>query len=382
MRGEGGLAARRLSWALAMLSALGAFFYHAGALSFALLAGLTLTPLLSLAGGLAARRKVTFSLRAPTALQKQEGGSGELTVKNESRLPLPLVFCCVTAENALTGETQSETFLFSLPARGTRRLPLRFSSRYCGAVRLGLKRAKVYDAFGLLPLAIKTEAACRLCVQPETFVPGIVLRESAETREDSDAYAPDRTGWDLSEPYQLREYAAGDSPRQIHWKLSCKLEKLLVREPSLPLRRSVLVLWERGAEETPAEADAGAEITTSVCRALLEEGILPTLGWNEPETAHCVLQPLAGVEELAAVLPRMLRVRARQTEASGARLVREQAQRFGQVIYIVSSSHAHGDAPEGFARVTRILCGDGAPEANTRFFDTENYARRLDGLEI
>lgn len=382
MKGEGTLTARRLSWALATLASLGAFFYRADALSLALLAALALTPLLSLAAGLTARKKVTFSLDAPTALQKNEDGNVALMAKNESRLPLPLVCCRVTAENELTGETRSETLLFSLPARGTRRLKLRFSSRCCGAVRLEGKRARVYDAFALLPLAVKTEAACRLCVQPETFAVGILPPESAETREDSDAYAPDRTGWDLSEPYQLREYAAGDSPRQIHWKLSCKLEKLLVREPSLPLRRSVLVFWERGAEETPAEADAGAEITASVCRALLEAGVLPTLGWNEPETARCVLRELTAVEELAAALPRMLRVRARQTEEPGARLLHGQARRFGQVIYIVSSSHAHDEAPEGFARVTRILRGDGAPEENTWYFDTENYARQLDGLAI
>ncbi|MFR7744089.1 MAG: DUF58 domain-containing protein [Acutalibacteraceae bacterium] len=50
--------------------------------------------------------------------------------------------------------------------------------------------------------------------------------------------------------FQIRDYVPGDSQRQIHWKLSHKYDKLIVKDPSLPITRSAAVFWER-TEETP-----------------------------------------------------------------------------------------------------------------------------------
>ena len=64
---------------------------------------------------------------------------------------------------------------------------------------------------------------------------------------DSDTSSPDRRGSDLTEPFRLREYAPGDSLRQIHWKLSSKLDRLVIREPGMPAARTLLVFWDRAA---------------------------------------------------------------------------------------------------------------------------------------
>lgn len=68
---------------------------------------------------------------------------------------------------------------------------------------------------------------------------------------DSDTSSPDRRGSDLTEPFRLREYAPGDSLRQIHWKLSSKLDRLVIREPGMPPRA-------RCSSSGTAAADAAA----------------------------------------------------------------------------------------------------------------------------
>ena len=88
----------------------------------------------------------------------------------------------------------------------------------------------------------------------------VYVSPDANCPDDSENYAPDRTGYDLAEVYALREYAPGDSLRQMHWKLSSKLDKLVVREPSLPVRRSVLVFWERTQTAAPEQSDAQADV--------------------------------------------------------------------------------------------------------------------------
>ncbi|MFR6376131.1 MAG: DUF58 domain-containing protein [Oscillospiraceae bacterium] len=50
--------------------------------------------------------------------------------------------------------------------------------------------------------------------------------------------------------FQIRDYVPGDSQRQIHWKLSHKYGKLIVKDPSLPITRSAAVFWERTEEQS------------------------------------------------------------------------------------------------------------------------------------
>lgn len=51
---------------------------------------------------------------------------------------------------------------------------------------------------------------------------------------DSDEYATDRKGEDVSEIYAIREYRPGDSMKAIHWKLSARTKHWMVKEFSFP----------------------------------------------------------------------------------------------------------------------------------------------------
>lgn len=84
----------------------------------------------------------------------------------------------------------------------------------------------------------------------------------------------------------------------MHWKLSSKLDKLVVREPSLPVRRSVLVFWERTQTAAPEQSDAQADVVVTACRSLLESGVQFTVCWNDAQEQQCVSQPVRSVDEL------------------------------------------------------------------------------------
>ena len=91
------------------------------------------------------------------------------------------------------------------------------------------------------------------------------------------AYADDgasnRRGEDRSEVYQLREYRPGDDIRQIHWKLSSKLDELILKEASQPESRSLLVFWDKRTGGNPQQMDALAEVVSSAGMALLQSGV-------------------------------------------------------------------------------------------------------------
>ena len=62
-----------------------------------------------------------------------------------------------------------------------------------------------------------------------------------------------KPGGGLAENHELRLYRPGDSMNQIHWKLSAKTGKYIVREAMEPIRNRILVTME--LKGTPEQLD-------------------------------------------------------------------------------------------------------------------------------
>ena len=78
---------------------------------------------------------------------------------------------------------------------------------------------------------------------------------------ESFRYSGSRPGDDPGETYDIREYRSGDSIRQIHWKLSGKLDDIMIREKSFPVDDTVLILAEPYLKEkAPAVAQTLGEV--------------------------------------------------------------------------------------------------------------------------
>ena len=136
-------------------------------------------------------------------------------------------------------------------------------------------------------------------MQPKGFAQTIFISPDANCPDDSESYAPDRAGYDLSEVYQLREYRPGDSLRQMHWKLSGKLDRLVIREASLPVRRSVLLFWERAQKAVPeGNGCAGGCCGYLLPVVLLEAGVQFTIAWERCDRASQRSQQIRSMDEL------------------------------------------------------------------------------------
>lgn len=226
----------RIGYALLLLTVLGLDAFCGSILSAAATALLVLTPLVCALLHLRAAKKLRVRLDAPVNLEKGEAGKLRIRVENASALPACLLGVRLRLTNLLTGQTAVRHYrLTALPKR-TSVSEYRISSAHCGRIQLTAERCRLYDPFGIIGIRLGEPAVAAMTVQPKGFVQSVYVSPDANCPDDSENYAPDRTGYDLAEVYALREYAPGDSLRQMHWKLSSKLDKLVVREPSLPVR--------------------------------------------------------------------------------------------------------------------------------------------------
>lgn len=371
----------RIGYALLLLTALALDLLCGSVWTLMLTILLVLTPLCCIPLHLWAVKRLKVRLEAPANLEKGEGGTLRICVENGTMLPLCLIGIRLRLTNLLTGQSEVRRCRIQVRPRGTETEEYGIASAHCGRIVIEAERCRVYDPFGLVGIRLKKTALAQVTVQPKGFVQTIFVSPDANCPDDSESYAPDRAGYDLSEVYQLREYRPGDSLRQMHWKLSGKLDRLVIREASLPVSRSVLLLWERTQKAAPEETDAQADVVITCCRSLLEAGVQFTVVWNDAAEQRCVSQQIRSMDELIGLMPRLLS--AREAEGlSGAELFCRSSGEavLSHILYITGRIPEQADLLGRFGRLTVLSSGE--TDAAAVRFDSVHYAEQLSELEI
>jgi uncharacterized protein (DUF58 family) len=158
------------------------------------------------------------------------------------------------------------------------------------------------DCFGILPVKAIIEASARMTVLPDLFPVEVDISVHHAEEEEGEA---DRKGEDRSEVFQLREYQPGDDVRQIHWKLSSKLDEIILKEASAPQSRSVMLFWDKRFPGTPPQMDTLAEAVASVCQGILDSGIPFRLCWTESE--ELMFGEVESDAELLSLIPALVK---------------------------------------------------------------------------
>lgn len=375
--------AMKLGWLLLEAVLVYLFLYTGSSTILAFAGLLAAVPLACLPANLYVSRKLRLQLEPTAAMRKGEQGNLTITLENPTVFPVLRIRCSITVENQLNRETRQITLMTCVLPKRNQRLNLQFGNDYCGRIRIEAGALRLYDCFGLIGIGSRVTAVGHATVRPDTFEPEILVMPSPSSIEESDVYSPDRPGSDLTETFQIREYVPGDSPRQIHWKLTSKFDRMIVRDPSLPITRSVMVFWERtGDSGDAALIDAQAEVVVSLCQSLLEQSIQFTIGWNDTDRNLCVLQEIHDLDELVGILPRILRATGTKTGVSGARLLQNTCREFpAHLIYVAEEPQNEVMDFQQFGQVTMLLCGETQTE-NAMLFDASNYTVQLMQIEI
>ena len=354
---------RKFVWLLLTLGLLVLTVQTASPIALGLAICMVVLPLLCLPLNLLAAKKLKLTAKMPVNLKKNCEGVVELTVQNPSLFPICLCACRIRLENQLNGETQHMTLSCGVWPKKSQTVRAAFGSPFCGRIRLSVDAVRLYDCFGLVGVRARTDAHAASVVQPDSFPQSLLLTPSSARMEEAEDYSTERPGSDLSEIFQIRDYVPGDSPRQVHWKLSQKYCKLIVKDASLPITRSAALFWER-TEEAPisARTDAEAEIVVSLCRSLLAQSVQFTLCWNE--NGQLVRHLVRDLDELIALLPRLLTAKP-ESGLSGAQLLLQTvpAGAYSHLIYVSGELAAPAEL-SSLGHLTALVCGTDYTETN------------------
>ncbi len=375
---------RRCLWAAALLLTALLYFFENNAGTLTLLLSVLLLPCFGLFPLLC---PVSAELSMSAAAEKGQSVPSVVRLTNGGVLPLPRVALRLTCRNLRTGEEIAQEIALSLLPKETREAAFRLDCPHCGSVRLEAAEIMVYDLFGLARRKEPCTADTEFTVLPALFQPEIVLRDSAAALPDSDVYAADHPGNDPGETFAVREYVPGDALRKIHWKLSEKTDRLMVREFGLPVVNEVLLLLETAGSAGAEVTDAITEVFASVSRALLTQGCTHQIGWQGAE--GFTLQTVSDEQEFDAMLEALLRLPPAEN-GSVARAFSEFAPHggFAHVLVVAPQVPAGMQELVSGNRVSVLLCGKAAAEGlqpdgtYLLSFDSVGYAQALCRLEV
>lgn len=158
-----------------------------------------------------------------------------ISIQNPAIFPVTNLKIYLVYKNAYSSTSFRKEFMISLDGKAKTTFVFHIYSQYCGNIEINFKGLRVYDYVKLFSFRRKYNQELKVAVLPEFNE----LQDQAITRDqkrviENDQYSIFKNGDDPTEVFAIREYREGDLPKRIHWKLSNKLDRLMMKEYSQP----------------------------------------------------------------------------------------------------------------------------------------------------
>ena len=315
-------------------------------------------------------RKIYIEISTKTVLAEKESFekrariSLEIMVENTSKwLPLNKGVIYLEYENPFSGEKGSERLYFSVDCGSKEVRDFEIEVESVGNVSIIIRKIRIYDYLGMFwaTLLKKREMSGTLVlpVTKEIFLKkeSLISENSGEGGE----YSPYKKGDDPSEIFGIREYKDGDKVQQIHWKLSMKKQTLMVKEYSLLLAETVVIMVDFSSSSTgemhQKEMECLVQQIYSVSMALLEQELTQRFLWYDIEEESVVEETVTKEEELFWVFQKMFKNPAKKytTPLSALYSPLDTIKPFDFALYLTANDGADVDAKAMGIRKLQVM---------------------------
>lgn len=215
----------------------------------------------------------------------------------------------MTESKRLWLKVQGRTTTFEVP----------IATDKCGEVSVKCKNIQVYDIFKLFHFPCRGFEELRTVIYPHKVRIKVEITRNYAGIPQEEGMVQNRKGNDHSEIYDIREYMPGDDIRSIHWKLSSKTDKLILREPSDPSHYHVMILPDFGLdkEESEDEINTAVAIGAAVARQMVRKGI--PFCMTLPTKDGLKLQEVTGRRDYQRMMSQWLGLKIQEKSGDGLR---------------------------------------------------------------
>lgn len=224
-----------------IIGAIAFYGIYNGYISYLILIAVIIFPFFSLLISIFSMLRVRFNLLPlPIEIRKGEAISAQININPHCYLPLSQVNIIYTANNITFSKKSS---IITLLVFGSKKsyVSLPLNTEHVGCINLDIKKIRVYDYLGLFCVALKTPEKRRIIIMPnlERSDPMPILPID---KVGGKGLKP-KLGGGFAEDYDLREYRIGDPLNAIHWKLTSKFDKIIVKEPLVSEKGKIFICF-------------------------------------------------------------------------------------------------------------------------------------------
>lgn len=248
----------------------------------------------------------------------EEVKGGVLKIGFRNFLPIPIGYgeALFHYQHHYLGKVESQRTALPVIPMGRETVECKMDSQCCGRVSCTLKSIRFQDPLRLFTFSKKVNYTWEFTISPR--VEAIELKAAIFDKEESesDDFSKFSPGEDSSEVFDLRTYRMGDRLNRVHWKQSSRMGngEMLVKEFSLPIERSLVVVLEFDAKEGPgymASINALVERALGISQWLVEKRIPHTAAVCGREGMVC--RDIENQQGLEAYMTELMFQKPRQT---------------------------------------------------------------------
>lgn len=287
--------------------------------------------------------KVSF---AETQLYSSRGKMNPVTLRVENTSFLPVPVCLITISYTSGFETKKDFFKVNTPVfpKNVQRLTLNISSQHYGTVSLKIKDIKIIDMLRIFKRRIKPskspmmQSECNITVLPDYKELENPIYDYTGTGIETDNYSKNKKGDDPSEIFDIHEYSEGDKISRIHWKLTAKQGKTMVKDYSMPLTNSIIIAVNLSfdgsdeANELLNQYDTLIETTAALSMHLCDNNCQHKILWYDSNTQSLVNCTISDFDDYNYMINRLLKVPL-STDSNGFGNYNGVSEKCGHLIY-------------------------------------------------
>jgi hypothetical protein len=234
---------------------------------------------------LAVKKRVSCQIPETNICTERDSGEKiKITIENKSLFIILSFILELQFENILISQKRNYKIQMAIPARNKKSYEFILNFENCGQYHAATKYAKIIDPLKLFSVKIKIHDSADFTVMPKIHFLDCCFMENGfcDESEELQVY---RNGDDSSEILGIREYIIGDRMNCINWKISSKVNELMVREYGRAVSNFCCLAVELsldGDENRRAlKADVLLDALVSVSQFLLKSQIPHRIFWYD-----------------------------------------------------------------------------------------------------
>lgn len=268
-----------------------------------LFAVIILLPLLLLIAAIITRAltKVQVEIK-DSVIKNGEKAVLKITVNNRSPFSSGAIIVAINCKNSFLQLESTCKAAVNARAFATGTYDFEISCEHIGRLEITAPRAQIFDKLRLFRFTQKLDYSGTLSFIPEPETLIAQVRQNLYSTGDSDTFSKTKSGDDPSEVFDIRDYKGGDKLNRIHWKLTVKQDKYMVKEYSFPINESILLFADLSVEDlltfSAERFDAMFAALISAAFELIRQGRNVKIGWYDRKYSRYLCDEVSSYDDV------------------------------------------------------------------------------------